>query len=507
MRSFRLSPLTLALALAGCPAGEPTEPEPEPTPEPDVAGRLVRDANISLVTVNQGVAIPLMINGEAVLDAPRVVAGRPGLLRVFVEPRDEFEPRELMAELVFRDGESVDVRRQTLDVEEASLSSDLDTTFVFAIEPERFTSATRFSVVLRDTEGVPREENRGATWPSIPEDSVVEISEDLNDAYDVGQTDLRVSDWGGVVRIYIVPVRYDTDGSGRLPDTSPEQLEVLRSWMMRLFPLREVILEVGEPYPTTLSFDSTSEPMSDLLEEMIDVRGQRGIPFDTYLYAMVNPAESRAGYCAGGCTAGSADRVRNPNTSWLRAGVGLGYSGQSAAETMAHEVGHNHDRGHAPCGGAGNIDEAYPYANGGTGVWGWDIIDEVLVNPADHADVMGYCTPLWISDYQFDALFARAAAVEGLASWEGGLAGRWQVLSLRPGERSRLRGTLSLPVPPDGEVRYVRLLDSTGAELRKVEATEQPIADAAQGVATLLLPPLSDDVAAVLLPDGRVVDR
>ena len=166
MRSFRLSPLALALALAACPAGEPTEPEPEPTPEPAVAGRLVRDASISLVTVNQGVAIPLMSDGEAVLDAPRVVAGRPGLLRVFVEPRDEFEPRELMAELVFRDGETVDVRRQTLEVEEASLSSDLDTTFVFAIEPERFTSATRFSVVLRDIDGVPREENRGATWPA-----------------------------------------------------------------------------------------------------------------------------------------------------------------------------------------------------------------------------------------------------------------------------------------------------------------------------------------------------
>ena len=120
---------------------------------------------------------------------------------------------------------------------------------------------------------------------------------------------------------------------------------------------------------------------------------------------------------------------------------------------------------------------------------------------------MGYCTPRWISDYQFDALFARAAAVEGLASVEGSLAGWWQVLSLRPGERSRLKGTLSLPAPPDGEVMTVRLLDAAGTELGKVEAMEQPIADADPGVATLLLPQLSEDVAAVVLPDGRVVSR
>lgn len=495
-------PVMLCLLL-GCPAAEP-EPDPEPTPEPAPAGGIVDDVALNLLTLNQGVAVTLMSEGVATERNAVVVAGRPGLLRAYVAPQGGFEERELVAELTLREGEAVTVLRERAQIEQGSLSSDLDTTFNFSLSAEQITPRTRFSVAIREVNGTPAIESQGAAWPII--EGSVEPSEDIEHAYELGSDDLLASDWGGVVRVYIIPVRYDTDGSGRLPDTSEQHLDELRSWMMRLYPVRSVVIEVGEPHPTTLPFDSTSEPMSDLLSEVIGIREQRGIPFDTYAYAMVNPAPSREEYCSSGCTAGIAYRVGNPNADHLRAGVGLGYGDASAAETLAHEVGHNHDRGHAPCGGVSNDDEAYPYPGGGIGVWGWDIELETQYDPAEYADVMGYCQPRWISDYQFDELFTRTAAIEGLASWEGPPAGgEWTLVAVRPGDRSRVKGQVSLRSEPGGDSVRVARLNAAGDEIGLAEGWLVPIADGGPGVATLFVAGVDDDVATLVLPDGTRV--
>ncbi len=55
---------------------------------------------------------------------------------------------------------------------------------------------------------------------------------------------------------------------------------------------------------------------------------------------------------------------------------------------------------HAPCGGAANPDPDYPYADGNIGGWGFDIEQSTLVDPGQ-GDLMSYCRPRWISDYQF----------------------------------------------------------------------------------------------------------
>ncbi len=68
--------------------------------------------------------------------------------------------------------------------------------------------------------------------------------------------------------------------------------------------------------------------------------------------------------------------------------------------TIAHEFGHTMRLPHAPCGGAGGPDPDYPYRDGSIGAWGYDLRDEMLVNP-DTPDVMSYCGPPWISDYNF----------------------------------------------------------------------------------------------------------
>lgn len=68
--------------------------------------------------------------------------------------------------------------------------------------------------------------------------------------------------------------------------------------------------------------------------------------------------------------------------------------------TMAHELGHNFSLHHAPCGGPAGIDPAFPTSDGSIGVWGYDFRDGSLVPPW-YKDVMGYCGPVWISDFHF----------------------------------------------------------------------------------------------------------
>ena len=71
-----------------------------------------------------------------------------------------------------------------------------------------------------------------------------------------------------------------------------------------------------------------------------------------------------------------------------------------SSSTIAHELGHNMNLRHAPCGGAGGPDPAFPNRAGSTGSWGYDFSEGALVPPSAN-DLMGYCWPPWISDFNF----------------------------------------------------------------------------------------------------------
>ncbi|MCY3548281.1 MAG: M66 family metalloprotease [Gemmatimonadetes bacterium] len=86
---------------------------------------------------------------------------------------------------------------------------------------------------------------------------------------------------------------------------------------------------------------------------------------------------------------------------------GLGYLnlpvsvGRAREDTYAHELGHNMSLRHAPCGSAGGPDPNYPYDDGSSGIWGYHIQRGRLIDPEQYRDLMGYCTPDWVSDYHF----------------------------------------------------------------------------------------------------------
>lgn len=186
-----------------------------------------------------------------------------------------------------------------------------------------------------------------------------------------------------------------------------------------LLPVNDFQLTVHPPVWT--SVDPISDNVSTLgpeLEVIYAVEGARGY------YMGIFSAVGQSGLLgiAQGIPSFLSFSILNPNV-------------------IAHELGHNLNLFHAPCGGAAGPDPFFPYDDGSIGVSGYDMMSESLVSPQTW-DLMSYCEPHWISDYSFTrALVHRmaldaalpppvAAAAKGLLLW-GGLDGDGE-LTLEP---------------------------------------------------------------------------
>ena len=98
---------------------------------------------------------------------------------------------------------------------------------------------------------------------------------------------------------------------------------------------------------------------------------------------------------------------------------------------IAHELGHNLNLRHAPCGNPAGPDPNFPHDGAKIGNWGYDARRNVLLDPGQYRDMMSYCQPQWISDYFFEkALQYRrsrgyqerrdpSAAVQTILLWGG----------------------------------------------------------------------------------------
>ncbi len=175
---------------------------------------------------------------------------------------------------------------------------------------------------------------------------------------------------------------------------------------------------------------------------------------------------------------------------------------------IAHELGHNLSLRHAPCGGAGGPDRAFPQENGSIGVWGYDARDGgALVGPHVR-DMMSYCgPPRWISDFSFArALSHRVAREAGAeASADGRVAAPRRTLVLWGGVDEQgspfLEPSFVADAPPSvpwapGDYRLVGLTAS-GDELFSLSFDMEELADV-DGRSFVFALPVRDDWAGAL---------
>lgn len=378
------------VAAEGAPA--PIDPS---THVPSTA-KLATDVEITRVVAYQGVSVdvtPGHARGPADMG---LVAERPTLVRAFVRPSANAAgaPHAIVGELhVVGPYGAERVLRQAAFVIEESRVGELASTINFELRQGELEQGSSYFVELVD-EHAPEVPTRASNRAQLPSDG--------------SAASLSVRS-ATTLNIELVPVRYLGDGSGRLPDTSPAALERAKDKLFELYPVADVKLHVRD----AVDFDRKLDPSETdgwvaLRSTITRLRLDDDAAADVFYYGLVAPSATLADYCAAdGCIAGLANPAKSPSDASVRAAVGAWWSDDVSAGTMAHELGHVHGRYHAPCGGANGADVDFPYAGGLIGSWGYSITRHELVTPGDHADMMGYCHPEWVSDYTFKALYDR----------------------------------------------------------------------------------------------------
>jgi len=195
-------------------------------------------------------------------------------------------------------------------------------------------------------------------------------------------------------------------------------------WTHKVFPISEIIA-----YSDTLSvsYDLVSTDGCDLccgtgwnslLEDLEDTFTSPfgsigGDSVEMHIYGVVSDtvphcwAPSTGGWwCCAGCG-------RTPGQ--VAAGLVNPANTTRAGRTLAHELGHNLGRRHTcGCGEGGCVDQ---HPGGVIGVYGVDLENPsapAYLDPNTTYDIMTYCSPKWISDITYEALWDsfRPAAAE-----------------------------------------------------------------------------------------------
>jgi hypothetical protein len=366
---------------------------------PPETPRLLEGVTLDGIAVFQGTRIEIASAGAAspTRNAP-IVALRESLVRAYVTVS---AATLVTGELEVVEGSTViAVHRDEQMITRSSREDDPSTVLDFRVPASEMTTTASLRVRLVDSAGTPA---TSAPHPArLPRDG---------SALAIG-----AADDGDGLHLVLVPLRWDGDGSGRLPDTSAAWLATVRALLLSLYPVVDLDITVRDAVPWSDSFTFTGNVDFGSINAMLqDLRVTDGAPNAAYYYAIVAPASSYSAYCGGSCVTGQSYVVDDPADGDFRVGSGVDFGSESSAWTLAHEVGHELGRYHAPCDTSG-ADVDYPYAGGEIGSWGWDARDGSFFDPSLTTDFMGYCDPTWTSDYTWSAIFERTTAVSALSS-------------------------------------------------------------------------------------------
>jgi hypothetical protein len=406
---------------------------------------LVDKLEIREIALFQTVKIGLMKDGAPVTGTVPPVVDRAGLLRVYVAPQAGYAPHAIQAQLTLQTGGVETVIPVDATPAAASTDASLASTINFPIATGVLKADTTFSVALREKTGTGAGGN--GRWPS-----------------GTGLAKLNAVSTGPQLKVVLVPLAYAADGSNRLPDTSAAQVQIYQQRLAALYPAAKVDMTVRAAVTIAFAVSRNGGGFGNMLNTVLQTRAQDNPSRDTYYYGLASPAASFSAFCGGACVAGLSRLVTNASDASSRGSVGLGFTGANSAGTMAHEIGHAHGRDHAPCGGAGGADPRYPYRDGSIGVWGYDQGLNKLLDPAQYKDMMGYCEPDWISDYQYGALITRMRAVSG-ASIRAGVPMQYQFGGFDPNGSVTWNGAAPLETVPGGEAREIEYFDASGRRM------------------------------------------
>ena len=186
--------------------------------------------------------------------------------------------------------------------------------------------------------------------------------------------------------VVLVPINYTHQGTA-YPAPQNDNVTSL-AWQM--WPLDVVNISLHATYNFAGNLANGAE-WRRLVNEIQALKSTENAPAATYYYGVI-PVENANGRWWNGGIAGISG-------IGSRVGAGLDIGGN----TFTHEIGHGFGLDHAPCGVSG--DPNYPYAGGSIGQYGFDQNGKVKA-PSTYADLMSYCSPSWVSDYNYKLVYA-----------------------------------------------------------------------------------------------------
>jgi hypothetical protein len=220
-----------------------------------------------------------------------------------------------------------------------------------------------------------------------------------------------------VLRVRFIPIVL-TSHNNATGNVTPGTLEEYMRIVRALHPHGALDVSIGNPLPSTQSFGAAptggaSAFWTGLLAE-IDVARVADPQFaDAHWIGVVAPPSGFNFSTFGGFGYIPANGASSGPFTRTTALVNVGWFNRESAtrELVAHELGHNFGRRHAPCGNAGSPDLQYPIANGFVGDGGHDVhawenglTTSAHAVPSTTGDVMGYCNPVWISRYTYSGI-------------------------------------------------------------------------------------------------------
>jgi len=423
-------------------------------PPPPTTNTLATGLPITDIAVYQAVKVTVVKSGNQVSKNAPVVAGRDGLVRVFVKPAAPFT-HAITGVLTLTTGGVPKTFTANLTPKAASSDAAFTSTFNFNVPGASFGTDTTYLVQLKDPQGT----GAGDTSAQFPTSG--------------SATSLGVQSSGPNVTIKLFPVNVS---GGVAPATGGIDVAAYQRIVQSLYPTPQVTITVMSPvnYPYAAPQpDGTN--WDSMLNWMIQKRASDPSP-NVYYYGGFAPASDFGTYCSSGCVAGLSSIPNSPSDSQMKVSVGLMYGGnsmdqQETGQTMAHEVGHTHGREHSPtsynpqlgCITPQSLDPSYPYANGSINTWGYDTTAGKPIDPSQYFDVMGYCQLDWISDYTYKALFNWIAADNGLDMVGQMTPGTYRMVTVNG---SGAITDVSAPMPVygsvSGDAHTIKITDNLG---------------------------------------------